>query len=394
VKLFILLIIYCFFFSCSRIGIYSPNSEFGTSVIDHPYDSIGSGCEEGNASCERAQTEDPPFLRARVETGPNQLTEYFTISSRKGLEILLVIDASDSMNDNLRQTGKNMRSLLSHIQDKDWRMAFITADHGDHGEDITEESWQDYQGSLPRFGQFIPLEQNGVVLDKFILTNSTPGYEQIFEDTISHSAGVSCSLPPYCQGVNEQPLRALKASISRYQVDAKQRQFFQPNTDTVVLIITDEDERRNDFQNATTAENVIQTYNQVFSGQKKRLFGFSISIQTEECYQDEKKSFLLFGKAADYGHIVGRLADQTGGSNVSICSKNYGASLEGISKITRSLVQSLFLQEIFYIPKTVKVALTPHQPDVKWRVYGRKIIFSNDIKDGTQVKIDYRYETR
>ena len=377
------------FFNCSRMGFYAGDKNPQDLVIDYKYDSISPECKEDPAHCKTA--DDTPFLQARYEDKPGYLTEYFKISSRNELEILLIVDASDSMSDNLQETGKNMKSFLSYIQDKNWRMAFTTADHGDHNDDSnTAERWEDYQEMAPRFGKLMKLEKNGEILNQFILDRHTSEYEQIFKDTLTRGYS-ECALPPYCHGHNEQSLRALKAAISRYRTDSQNKQFFQPNTDTVVLIITDEDERRNDSKNATTAEEVIQTYDTIFAGQKKRLFGFSISIQDEECYKAESSGF-LFSSGADYGRIIGRLAELTGGRNVSLCSKDYGSSLADISQITRSLVESLVLQKIFYIPETVKITLSPPQPQVSWKLYGRKVVFSNGIKPETQVKISYQYE--
>lgn len=390
-RLFFLLFCSFLFFNCSRIG-FNEEIRDSSQIIDYKFDSIISEeCGENRELCATGnkEGENNPFFQASKENKPGHLTEYFEISNRNNLEILLVIDASDSMDDNLRETGKNMEALLSYIQDKNWRIAFITADHGDHNTNkISSEQWKDYNGSLPRFGKLMNLEKNGVILNQFILSHDMEEYEQIFKDTITRENSSDCKHPPYCHGVNEQPLRSLKAAISRYQTNSKHKQFFQPNTDTVVLIITDEDERRPDSHNATTAEQVIQTYNKVFAGQKKRLFGFSISIQDKECYEDEKGWF----SGADYGRIVSRLAELTGGRNISLCSSDYGRELKDISKITRSLVQSLTLQKIFYIPDTVQVSLSPHQPEISWKLYGRKLVFSGDIKPGTQIKVSYRYE--
>ena len=391
--LFFLLFCSFLFFSCSRIG-FNKETSGSSQIIDYQLDSIiSTECGDNLKLCSTAQSvNNDPFFQASKEK-KGYLTEYFEISERDNLEILIVVDASDSMDDNLRKTGENMDALLSYIQDKKWRMAFITADHGDHNindQMVSSERWEDYKGKLPRFGKLMNLEKNREILNQFILSNDTAEYERIFKDTITRKNSSECTLPPYCHGTNEQPLRSIKATINRYQTNLEHKQFFQPNTDTVVLIITDEDERRPDNRNATTAEQVIQTYNQVFEGQKKRLFGFSISVQDKQCYDDEKGWFSSSG--ADYGRIISRLAELTGGRNISLCSKDYGKKLEDISKITRSLVQSLTLQKIFYIPNTVKVSLYPHQADISWKLYGRKLVFLGDIKPGTQVKISYRYE--
>ena len=386
------------FFGCSRISFKKDREDF-SQLIDYQLDSvISEECGENQELCatDGGQGKSDPFFQASRESGPGHLTEYFEISQRNNLEILIVVDASDSMDDNLKETGENMKGLLSHIQDKNWRIAFITADHGDHSMELdsrkhTSERWESYQGKFPRFGKLMNLENSGEVLNQFILKRDTPEYERIFKDTLTRENASDCSLPPYCHGINEQPLRSLKAAISRYRVNSsRQKKFFKPNTDTVVLIITDEDERRTDSRRATTAEEVIQTYNKVFAGQKKRLFGFSISIQDKKCYDDEKGLFSISG--ADYGRIVSRLAELTGGRNISLCAEDYGEALAGASKLTRSLVQSITLQKLFYIPNTVRVSLFPNQDHISWKLYGRKLVFSGDIKPGTQVKVSYRYE--
>ncbi len=383
------LFFFLFLSSCSRIGFYTGENSPHDLEIDYKFNSTLEECDPNDKGCVD-NVQHTPFLKGVRENQPGHLTEYFEISMRNELEILFILDVSDSMNDNLTETGKNMEALLSHIQDKDWRMAFTTADHGDHGDhdQKASERWEHYQGSLPRFGKLMKLEQQGRVLNQFVLDQNTSGYKQIFKDTLTR--GSECNLPPYCQGNNEQPLRALKATINRYQTDSQNKNFFESGVDTVALIITDEDERRNDAQGATKAEDVMATYERVFTNQRKRLFGFSVSIQDEKCYRDEVGG--LFSSGAAYGHIVGRLAELTGGRNVSLCSRNYGSSLTDISKVTRSLVQSLVLQKIFYIPETVKVSLSPPQPHVSWKLYGRKIVFSDDIQEGTKITVSYQYE--
>ncbi len=351
-------------------------------------------CEANQTDCvKKGSKEGSPFLRSINKEQKGYLTETFKISDRKELEILFVVDVSESMDDNLKNTGKNMLSLLSYIQDKNWRMAFTTADHGDHDQSKqgTPDRWESYTGDDPRFGKFMRLERNGEVLQQFILNRDTPRYETVFQDTLTRQDPSDCERPPFCQSHNEQPLRSLLSAVSRYKTDKKARQFFKPGVDTVVIIATDEDERSEDFRRATTAEKVIQTYKNVFKGQGKRLFGFSISIQDEQCYREEKRAG-LFGSKASYGHIVGRLAELTGGKNISLCSEDYGSVLAEISKITRALMQSLTLSEMFYIPETVKVSLIPEQPNVSWKLYGRKLIFSEDIVPNTEVTVSYRYE--
>ncbi len=382
-----------FLSACSPIGFYS-----GQKAGQKTASSTAGGkahlnsrlleCDEKQINC-LSEGEQTPFLRKRHFERAGFLREHFEITGRNELEIVIIVDTSESMDDNLRKTGKNLRSLLSFVQDKTWRVVFTTADHGDHETGKSFEKWQNYKGDMPRFGKLMRLEKRGKPLDQFILSQDTPEYEQIFKDTLTRENSYDCSLAPYCQGPNEQPLRALKALFLRYKKDPLHRRFFQPNVDTWVLIITDEDERRKDFQNATTAEQVIQTYESLFKGQNKRLFGFSISVQDKKCYESENG---FFSRAA-YGHIVGRLPQLTGGINLSLCAKDYGKALAHISRSARSLMESsLTLQKLFIQPDSVQVRLNPDQPHVSWKLTGRKIKFSQPLEPNTKISVSYNFD--
>ena len=392
--------------ACSRIGFYDDSGEDPSLQTSHRDYLSSLSCEESDssASCQNTEESEPLFRTGREEKTPGHLIEYFKIPYRDELEIVMVLDVSQSMDDNLIKTGQHMMALLSHIQHKRWRIVFITADHGDHsaefgshGSVYSQARWEDYQGSYPRFGKFMKLEKKGRVLNQVILQHDTPGYGQIFKDTLTRESASDCDKAPYCQNGHEQPLRSLQSAFLRSQRDPIHQKFFQANTDTVAILITDEDERLDDQQNATSAEEVLRTFNHVFQGQRKRLFGFSISVQDQRCYEQER------GQSGAYGKMVGRLADISlskasfpahlrSAGNVSLCTKDYGQALSGLSEITRTATQSLTLEKIFYIPETVKIRLIPAQPQVSWHFYGRKLVFSDNIRPGTKVKVSYRYE--
>lgn len=395
-KFYFFIFLLCFFFIyCTPIAFNADKSRSYDSIIEYEYKDISSSdCVNNKDNCNKNK-----FIKD-LKSKLNLITEYFTISSKESLEILLVIDTSPSMDENLEKLGENLESILSHIKNKNWRMAFITTDHGDHESSKNKnEKWEDYKGDMPKFGKFMFLEHAGTILDKFMLNKYIPSYKQIFTDTITRADSSDCELPPYCQEDNEQPLRSLKSAFSRYGADLQTQQFFKPHTDTIVLIITNEDERDTDPQNATTAQEVINTYNTVFDGQNKRLFGFTISIQDELCYlaEDHAKFMGLFnyskGGIVNYGHSIGQLSTLTGGKNISICSPDYNKSLSNISLFTKHLVDSsIVLQKLFYIPKTLQISLSPIQPEISWKLYGRKVVFSKGIQPKTQVKVSYKYE--
>ena len=378
----LLLILSSGIYGCNRV--YFSSRESGLNMAYNDTQFLSEDCVESR-NCQNKN------LRRST------LTETFEIFKRNELEILFVIDASQSMDDNLTAVGRHLSSLLKPINKK-WRMVFITADHGDHHKtkrrsSFSQDRWEDHNNeNHPHFGQFMPLEKQGYILDQKILTSKTPHYEQIFKDTLTREPAGECALPPFCHDYNEQPLRSLKAAIERTKSSTIHQSFFKAHTDTVVIIITDEDERRHDFSNATKALEVLRSYNTQFKGMEKRLFAFSISIQDDACLAQEQKSSWLYKSTATKGLAIARLADLTGGKNVSLCEENYGKSLKNISEHTKKLMHSVTLKELFVVPDTLKVTFIPHQNPVPWKVYGRSLVFFKKLPEGTKIKVSYEYE--
>ncbi len=384
----ILFVLTICFADCSRM-------EFRTnSISDHSFNSkqpdisnLPSSCPDGDPKC--LANKRASFYSRKEGEKIRVFENLFASNSNKEVEIVLILDASQSMYENLEEVGENMRPLLSHISNRQWRMVLTTADHGDHfSNNRAQQTWSSFLSNDPRFGKLMRWEQNGRLLNKQILTKQIPHYEKIFRDTLTRENS-DCDMPPYCQGRNEQPLRVLKSLIERAKNPSSvHSRFFKPQTDTIAIIITDEDERGQDPTRATTAEDVIKTYEKVFAGQKKQLFGFSISIQDNACYQEEKRN-----STASMGVVVGRLADLTLGENFSLCAKDYSQSLARISEKTNRLIENSFLlREIFLIPESVEVSFSPQQPNVTWQLVGRKIVFSDNLKPESEIHVSYYYE--
>ncbi len=315
------------------------------------------------------------------------ITETFLMAELEtAVDILFVLDVSSSMKDNLKKLGSSMLALLTHIQDFDWQMAFTTADHGDHkkvnGEVASNQRWEDYRGDEPHFGTFMNLEHRNKLLNDRILNPSNSFYKTIFLDTLTINDDNPRSLAPFYQGDHEQPLRALKAAIERDE----NRNFFRPNSDLIAFIITNEDERVEDLENATTAREVADTFQNQFSSEKN-LYGFGILIKERDtkCYRSQKRK----GQSVEYGTRVSELAQETYGANISICSNDYGKDLEQISRIIRSRVlDNVYLKTAFPQSDSIQVEVTPTQ-DSEWKVEGRHIVFTPALKLGSEVQVTY-----
>lgn len=365
-KLFYLWLILCFVVHCSNNLQFNqqPFEDRFSSELSSEQDDLAPSCED-EEECTITET----FLMDESQTA---------------VDIVFVLDVSSSMKNNLKKLGSSMLDLLTHIQDFDWQMAFTTADHGDHtktGGYVNQQRWENYREDQPHFGQFMNLEHRGRLLNDKILNRNNQFYDTIFYDTLTINNQNPCSLSPFCQGDHEQPLRALKAVIEREE----NNNFFRANSDLIAILITNEDERVEDQANATTAEEVVQSFQSQFSSEKN-LYGFGILIKDQDrrCYQAQKR-----GHSVEYGRKVAELAKETYGKNISICSNDYGKALKDVSQVIRNLVlDNVYLNTAFPNANSVDVQITPQQ-NVRWKVEGRHIVFKPALKIGSKVQISY-----
>ena len=327
--------------------------------------------------------------------------ESFDLSYNKSkVDILILPDTSESMNHHLQNFGESLRDLLSVISDYDWRIGITSTDHGDHGKSDIKQRRQDAWTNHPyaekgKFGTLMPLQMNALATsDKRFLTKNTPNFEEVFRLSLSHDYEGECHLPPYCQNHLEQPLRSLKSFIERSSFDKNKggnSDFFRGDADFVAIILTNEDERNEDQERATTASQVIKTFNERFSYVGKKFFAFSFLVANDSCFNEERDR-VQGGHALTFPKILPHLATGTGGYNSSICSKNYGADLSDLSQFMRQSIENSVVLKHDPVPQTIHIEFSSGK-EIPWEVFGRKIIFdtSNSKLSGTisyQKKLD------
>ena len=353
--------------------------------------------------------EDPIVEEASVVEEPKPKEYIVTLKPKKKrqLDILFVLDTSASMDHHLEKLGNRVLSLLDSISDYDWQMAFTTSDHGDH--EITErenrnqissfpeDKWEDHiENTQASFGKLMPLEAEPIQLSeqlwKFYIFNQkilkpeTPNYKNVFFNTVSHYPKKLCDQPPFCQKPMEQPLRSLKSAIERVNLDNKE--LFRPKADFVTLIISNERERLEDTNRATSAQEVVDTFNQLLKPMGKRFFAFNILVLDRECQKSEQERGGAKALTASLGFDIGELADLTGGENISICIEDYALALQKISQAIEIFVeQSLDIEEEFD-PSTFKVEFLNGAP-VLWELVGNRLTFKEEIQEDKQIKISY-----
>ena len=323
-----------------------------------------------------------------------QRTETFHINDlgNKNVDFLFVLDVSRSMTEDLTRLGQAFKPLISQIRDTNWRMFFTTADHGDHdylsfGEEkqFSKQKWEDYAGEEPYFGQFMYLEYQGKKLNQQELSPSVSDYENVFKDTLTRLSEDGCSLAPYCQGDMEQPLRVLNSALERWAKNGGPTSIGEQarKRDTVVsFIVTDEDERSEDPKSALEASEVVENFKKWFP--KKSFHSFALLVQDEACLEIQQKH----SSDSVYGTRVSELAPLTQGKNISICEKNYGPALEGLSHLLRNLIQDLQLEEEPLVKEEVTVDFVKGA-DKSWELKGKKLFFEEALQTGSEIQVSY-----
>lgn len=307
---------------------------------------------------------------------------------RQKLDIVIIADNSESMFHHLDNLGRSLTDLLYVISDYDWRIGISSADHGDHHNFHLEEKWQDHTAiGWGRFGTLMSLERGGRFINENILTPDTPGYKTVFLHSISHSAGVNCDRPPFCGRPTEQPLRSLKSFIERAHLD--NRHFFRDEADFVSLIITNEEERKEDPHNSTSADQVMNAFERQFGQLDKKFLAFNITVLDEACLAEERNNHF----AASQVKRVAYLATLTGGANMSLCHKSYKQGLRKISQHIKNSVEDTIELKKDPVPESVQVDFV-EGPDLKWKLEGRKLIFENDKREDVSVSVLVTYQAK
>ena len=317
-------------------------------------------------------------------------TQIFSIKGikNKPINILFVLDVSDSMKDDLARMGEAFLPLMSQIKDTNWRLLLTTADHGDHnfirdpnGKTIfSNQKWQDYKEDKPYFGQFMALEHNGQLLPIKSLHKKVPFYNEVFKDSLTRLLDDSCDLPPFCQGPLEQPLRALDASLER--LFSTESHLWNTKGDVIAFLITDEDERVEDKNQATTAHSVLLNFESLFP--TRNLYAFTISIQDDVCLKQQQQ----YSPQSAIAKNVANLATLTGGKNVSLCEKDYAQAFEKVSYFLRTLIEKVSLKQAPILPDEIKVTFLKGQK-IPWTAKTKNIVFDSPLEPNSKIKVEY-----
>jgi hypothetical protein len=334
--------------------------------------SLGLGCSDvafspkadANGNLSRGPVEPVDPGAGQSETPDDQkVVEIFKQTAEDPVvDILIVDDNSSSMYDEQGRMGARIRNFLNYLDDVNWHIGITTTD-------VSDGHWG-LKGSLLKFGN----------TGSYVLTKDTPNYENLFISTVTREEGRDCD--PECPSSDEQPLAATIMAMEKR--DTANRGFFRPNANLAVLVLSDEDEKSNGSNNATTGEQVVSAFKSIWSDGKS-ISGYGIIVEPGDAQCRTSSST---GGQSQFGTHVADFADLTGGVTASICDTDYGAILSSLGEQVRGEIEYIDLANE---PEdgSVKVTLTPSQPNIKVKVKGRRVKFSAPPAVDTEIKVTY-----
>ncbi len=275
-------------------------------------------------------------------------TQAFDQVANRPLDLLVVIDNSNSMTEEQKNLSTKLAPLLSFIQDTDWQIGIVTTDPD--------------QTCLRK------LVKKG---DANALTAFAQGV----------TAGVAGSN-------NERGLLQAYRSISGdCPAGGPAQTWVRPESTLGVLIVSDEDNCSDGldcpgkaYANATFLTNYLSSIREL--GKNARVYGLI-------WHPSQDKT--MCPTAANKANIYAQVIDASQGTWGSICDADYSATLGQISQNIMVTLNSKFTLRFAPDPGTVRVFLDTTEITTGFTVTGKVVDFNPPPADGTKVTISYKY---
>lgn len=241
------------------------------------------------------------------------------------VDILFVIDNSDSMAPYQRNMAQRIDNFIAKIDGLNWQIAVTSTDP-------RTEASDPFCDNFGSFGcDIYPIEHGDGGFAKFetgdyILTSSIEAVtaQHYLGRAIQMGTGGSSSE----EGIRAT-YRALEKSLDRRF--PYHQQFVRSASSLAVVLISDEDENNNKFKNKP--ENLYQFFQDTWGASKSFQFHSIIDMPQFNC----PNNFLGFGKS------YAKMSDLTGGIVGSICQPNYSQDLATIGQEVLEQVSSVDL---------------------------------------------------
>lgn len=334
-------------------------------------------------SCPVRPTPPPPPAPTPTPPPPppapvyQDVTENFTAPGPGKADILVILDTTPSMDNDLNKLASRLNSLTKNLQDVDWQIAITNAGMG--------RVWHN-SGHMK--GQFMTFQRD--IMQKRTVLNSKQTPDYYFYYTVGRTPDENsdrCAFQPFCMTRRPEPMGALMMAIDKRQTPTNNK-FFRKDAWLVPLIITDSDENEYGDHTATQPSEVLGHFSRHLGGHMKGMVSFGITIKPgdKNCL-DANNSGILNG-GAKYANLLNQFFSLTDGTSMSLCDANYGPGLQDISQKVRDKMSYI---ELKHSPATAKieVSVTP-KSDLTWQIVGQRLIFSKPLPVNAKVQVKYQ----
>jgi hypothetical protein len=269
-------------------------------------------------------------------------TETFSQSASKPLDLLVVIDNSNSMQEEQVNLSQRMLPLLSYVSDSDWQIGVVTTDTAN--------------GCLRR-------------LIKKGDANASTAFAQAINAGVNGSGNERGVL---------QAVNALKCQTNNWVRDV---------SSLAILIVSDEDNcsdglgcGNNDY---ARKEYLLDYLSSI------RVPGVNAKVYGLFWHPSQDQS--VCSTAAKKANIYSDLVTATSGTWGSICDADYSNTLSGISQNIATILDRRFTLSRIPDPGTLQVSLNGVVQTSGYTVTANVVVFDLPPVDGTVVSMSYRY---
>lgn len=267
--------------------------------------------------------------------GGSLTAEEFPVSSAGKLDLLIVVDNSESMETEQQKLASNLKDLTEHLKTTDWQIAVITTD--------SEK-----------------LRNNGKPIKA-----SDATAEQDFLAAVNVGDGGSSS---------ERGIRQAYKAFEN--CDKASHPWIRPGSSLAVFFLSDE----NDRGNSRDPDDLVARMKTCRSADQ--LKAYALTWTPTKCNKDGGET-----EGTKYLDVVSKL----GGFSGSICDMSYSETLKSISKDVARSVQREFLLQ--HTPEKDSVTLeVDGQPYADFALDGRKVTLKNAEGTFIKLKIHYRHD--
>lgn len=329
-----------------------------------------------------------PEVKCQVQcTDGSCLRQFdYTINAESQVtDALFVVDNSGSMSEEQAEMASKFPSFLNMLSNVDYRLGVITTDVSVTG---GGPSANNGFGAL-QDGKLIPFQSGVKFLDRSTPANTA---QSLFQNTVRRNETLVCERNNYnrnfCPSGDERGLLAAAMAIER-----NEGSFIRPTGHLAIVILSDEDEGSDGYNNLIDAREQPQNFLNFFRNRfpHKSLNVHSIIIQPNStagrnCFVQQSSTP---GPDGQYGTVYADLTRIAGGVFGNICAPTYTSQLQIIGQ---AVSQTREVLPCSPLNGDVEVSFNPepsYDVEVVKNLAQNEIMFSRALPIGTKIRFQF-----